>query len=54
MGKDKIRMPSAQSGLVRYFDSAYKSRFVFKPHWIVATILAVCIAILGLHVYWAV
>jgi len=53
MAKDKIRMPSAQGGLVRYFDEEYKSRFIFKPQYVIAAVIVVCAIVLGLHVYGA-
>tara|TARA_Y100000034_G_scaffold117232_1_gene156445 strand:+ start:287 stop:454 length:168 start_codon:yes stop_codon:yes gene_type:complete len=49
--KGKIRMPSAQGGLVRYFDEEYKSRFIFKPEWIIGAVLVVAAAIIGLHLW---
>jgi len=53
MAKDKIRMPSAQGGLVRYFDEEYKSRFIFAPQYVLAVAIAICVAIIALHVYGA-
>jgi len=46
-------MPSAQGGLVRYFDEEYKSRFMFKPQWVIAMAVALAAVVIGLHVYGA-
>lgn len=48
MAGDKIRMPSSGGGLVRYFDD-YKSKFEFRPHWVVALIILVIVIELVLH-----
>ncbi len=45
---DKIRMPASTGGLVRYFED-YKSKFSFKPHYVIALILLVIIIEILLH-----
>jgi len=42
MADEKIQMPSSGGGLVRYFDD-YKSKFQFKPEWIIVFIVVVVI-----------
>jgi len=51
MAKNKISMPSAQGGLVRYFDEEYKSHFILKPQVVVAVAVVVGVVILGLHIW---
>lgn len=53
MAKSKISMPSGSGGLVRYYDEEYKSRFMFKPQWVIAAVVVVCALIIGLHVWGA-
>jgi preprotein translocase subunit Sec61beta len=53
MAKGKISMPSAQGGLVRYFDEEYKSRFIFKPQWVAVAVVAVCALVIAFHAYGA-
>lgn len=31
MAKNKMRMPSSEGGLVRYYDEEYKSKIMLKP-----------------------
>lgn len=50
MAEDKIRMPSGQGGLVRYFDE-YKSKIEFSPGVVIIMCLVV-IAILILLRYF--
>ncbi len=46
---EKIRMPTGQGGLVRYFDE-YKSNIEFKPGHIVLMAIVVMIIEIVLHV----
>ncbi len=49
MARDnKIRMPSGQGGLTRYFDE-YKSKIEFSPNAIIVLCIIVMIIILILH-----
>lgn len=42
MGDNKIRLPSSEGGLVRYYESEYKSKIQLKP----ATVAGICIAVI--------
>ena len=51
MGRDnKIRMPSGQGGLTRYFDE-YKSKIEFSPTTVIIMAVAIMIIVLILHQY---
>ena len=51
MAKDnKIRMPSGQGGLTRYFDE-FKSRIEFSPGAVVIISIVVMIIIIILHYF---
>ena len=42
MADNKLRLPSGQGGLVRYFDD-YKSKIEIKPEYVVAFILGIIV-----------
>ena len=49
MARDnKMRMPSGQGGLIRYFDE-YKSKIDFSPNVVIVLCIIVMIIILILH-----
>ncbi|HII29605.1 preprotein translocase subunit Sec61beta [Candidatus Woesearchaeota archaeon CG08_land_8_20_14_0_20_47_9] len=48
MGDAKIRMPSSQGGLVRYFDE-YKSKIELKPGTVIVLAVIVILIELLLH-----
>ena len=51
MGKDdKIRMPSGQGGLTRYFDE-YKSKIEISPGSVIVLSLIIMVIIIILHFY---
>ena len=51
MARDnKIRMPSGQGGLTRYFDE-YKSRIEFSPGAVIVLCIIVMIIIILLHYF---
>ena len=51
MGRnDKIRMPSGQGGLTRYFDE-YKSKIEFSPRTVIVMTIVVMIIIIVLHYF---
>jgi preprotein translocase subunit Sec61beta len=51
MGKDdKIRMPSGQGGLTRYFDEV-KSKIEFSPGAVIVLSVAIMVIILLLHYF---
>ncbi|MFH1276401.1 MAG: preprotein translocase subunit Sec61beta [Candidatus Woesearchaeota archaeon] len=51
MSKDnKIRMPSGQGGLTRYFDE-YSSKVEISPMSVVVIALAIMIIIIALHYF---
>jgi len=49
MGKDKIRMPSSEGGLVRYFEDEYKSKIMLKPEWVIAMVIAIALGAIALR-----
>jgi len=48
MAQDKLRLPSGQGGLTRYFDE-YKSKIEFSPGTVVVLCFIVLIIIILLH-----
>jgi len=51
MGKDnKIRMPSGQGGLTRYFDE-FKSKIEFSPAAVIVLSVVIMIIIILLHYF---
>lgn len=47
---NKIRLPSGQGGLTRYFDE-YKSKIVFSPGLVVIFTLLIMVAVILLHIW---
>ncbi len=41
--KNKIRMPSSEGGIVRYFDEEYKSKIVVKPMIVIGIVVAIIV-----------
>ena len=42
---DKIRLPSSEGGLVRYYDDeAHKSKIMLKPEYVIAIVVIVIVA----------
>lgn len=52
MAEDKLRLPSGQGGLTRYFDE-YHSKIEFAPVWVIVATVVVIILVLLLHYYGA-
>ncbi|MBI2146232.1 preprotein translocase subunit Sec61beta [Candidatus Woesearchaeota archaeon] len=52
MAEDKLRLPSGQGGLTRYFDE-YKSKIEFSPTWVIIGAAIIMALILLLHYYGA-
>ena len=50
MAQDKVQLPSGMGGLVRYFED-YKSKIVFKPHYVMFAILIFIIIEVFLHLF---
>jgi len=50
MADDKIRMPSGQGGLVRYFDE-YKSKIEFSPGVIIIMCIIVMAIVILMHYF---
>jgi len=50
MANDKIRMPSGQGGLTRYFDE-FKSRIEFSPAAVIVLAVVIMIIIILLHYF---
>ena len=50
MANDKIRMPSGQGGLTRYFDE-YKSKIEFSPAAVIVLSVVIMIIIILLHYF---
>ena len=50
MADDKIRMPSGQGGLVRYFDE-YKSKVEFSPGTVIILCMVVMVLVIILHYF---
>jgi preprotein translocase subunit Sec61beta len=51
MAKDnKIRMPSGQGGLTRYFDE-YKSKIEFSPAAVIVLCIIIMVIIIVLHYF---
>ena len=43
MAQKKIRLPSSEGGLVRYYDEAYAPKFVLKPEHVIVACIAVIV-----------
>lgn len=41
--KNKIRMPSSEGGIVRYFDEEYHSKIMVKPMIVIGLVIAIVI-----------
>jgi len=51
MARDtKIRMPSGQGGLTRYFDE-YKSKIEFSPNAVIVMCIVIMIIVILLHYF---
>ena len=50
MAQDKLRLPSGQGGLTRYFDE-YKSKFEFSPEMIIVLIVLAIVLVSLLHYF---
>ncbi len=48
---DKIRLPSSEGGLVRYYDEEHPSKHIIKPEIVVGVCIAVIIFGIILAVY---
>ena len=46
MAQQKMRLPSSEGGLVRYYDEEYKAKFVMKPE----TVVGICIVVIILGI----
>lgn len=51
MAENKIHMPGAFGGLMRY-DDEYQSRFMLSPKAVIAFIIAVIVFVVVLKVFW--
>lgn len=49
MGRDKIRMPASEGGLVRYFDEEYKSKITISPFVIIGLCVAIAVVAIMLR-----
>lgn len=47
----KIRMPTSEGGLVRYYDEEYQAKFVIKPEIVIGICIAVIIFGIILTIY---
>ena len=43
MAKNKIKMPSSEGGLVRYYDEEYASKLMISPKVVVVLCIAVAV-----------
>ncbi len=48
MADDKIRLPSGQGGLTRYFDE-YKSKIEFSPGSVIILAIIIMVVVILLH-----
>ncbi len=51
MAENKIQMPGAFGGLMRY-DDEYKSKFMLSPNAVIAFIVAIIVFVVVLKVFW--
>jgi preprotein translocase subunit Sec61beta len=47
--RNKVRMPSSEGGIVRYFEDEYKSRFMIEPKVVIFMVLAVAVVSVALR-----
>ena len=52
MADDKIRLPSGQGGLTRYFDE-YKSKIEFSPGMVIVMAILIMVIVVLLHYFGA-
>ncbi len=50
MADDKIRLPSGQGGLTRYFDE-YKSKIEFSPGTVIVICVVIMVLVILLHYF---
>jgi len=50
MAKNKIRMPSSEGGIVRYFEDEYKSLIMLDPWHVVVFVAVIAIVAVLLRV----
>lgn len=48
MSQGKISMPSSSGGLQRYYDE-YKSKYEFKPQWVIVLVVIIILIEILLH-----
>ncbi len=51
MAQQKIRMPTSEGGLVRYYDEEYQAKFQMKPEVVIGICIVVAIIGVILTVY---
>ncbi len=49
MAKNKIKMPSSEGGLVRYYDEEYKSKLMLSPKAVIVLCVALAVAAVALR-----
>lgn len=47
--RNRVRMPSSEGGIVRYFDDEYKSALVIEPKVVIVLVAIVAIAAIALR-----
>jgi len=47
--RNKVRMPSSEGGIVRYFEDEYKSRITIEPKIIIFAVIVVTLVSIGLR-----
>lgn len=47
----KIRLPTSEGGLVRYYDEEYQAKFILKPEVVVGVCIAVIVLVIILTIY---
>jgi len=47
----KIRLPTSEGGLVRYYDEEYQAKFVLKPEFVVGICILVIVFGIILTIY---
>ena len=41
--KNKIRMPSSEGGIVRYFEDEYHSKIIVRPEIVIGLVIAIVV-----------
>jgi preprotein translocase subunit Sec61beta len=47
--RNRVRMPSSEGGIVRYFDDEYKSKLIIEPKVVIVLVVAIAVVAVALR-----